>query len=140
MVDDLIKKKFGIKLSLSSGSRLLQQLRFSPQKPLHRAYQQNPETVAEWKSKVFSEIKKRAKKLGAKIYFVDESAVRSDYPSSRTWVPKGEAPVVESTGARFSVNMIAAIDYLRRMRFMATKGKVVSGKVCAFLEKRIHDN
>ena len=46
MVADVIKKQFGIKLSLSSVSRLLRQLGFSPQKPLHRAYQQNPEAVA----------------------------------------------------------------------------------------------
>ncbi|MFP4572592.1 MAG: IS630 family transposase [Desulfobacterales bacterium] len=140
MVADVIKKKFGIKLSLSSVSRLLRQLGFSPQKPLHRAYQQNPEEVAEWKRTVFPEIKKRAKKLGAKIYFADESGVRSDYHAGRTWALKGQTPVVESTGARFSVNMIAAIDTRGSMRFMITKGTVNGKKVCEFLKKLMHDN
>src|SRR6056297_64320 len=140
MVADVIKKKFGIKLSLSSVSRLLRQLGFSSQKPLHRAYQQNPEAVAEWKNKVFPEIKKRAKKLGAKIYFADEAGVRSDYHSGKTWAPKGQTPVVESTGARFSVNMIAAIDTRGSMRFMTSKGTIDSEKVCEFLKKLMHDS
>ncbi|MCK4783582.1 MAG: hypothetical protein KAV87_07525 [Desulfobacteraceae bacterium] len=31
---------------------------------MHRAYQQDPDAVAEWKEKVFPEIKKKAKKIG----------------------------------------------------------------------------
>jgi len=140
MVADVIKKKFAIKLSLSSISRLLHQLGFSPQKPLHRAYQQDPEAVAEWKNKVFPEIKKRAKKLGATIYFADECGVRSDYHSGKTWALKGQTPVVETTGARFSVNMIAAIDTRGQMRFMTTKETVHRQRICDFLHKLMHDN
>jgi len=139
MIATVIKKQFSIKLSISSVSRLLRQLGFSPQRPLHRAYQQNPEAIEEWKNKVFPEIKKRAKKLGATIYFADESGVRSDYHSGKTWSLKGQTPVVESTGARFSVNMITAIDTRGSMRFMTTKQTVNSEKVCEFLRKLMHD-
>lgn len=84
MVVSLIKKQFGIKLSASSVGRLLRQIGFSCQKPLYRAYQQNPEAVAKWKEEVFPQIKKEAKKLGASIYFEDESGVRSDFHAGRT--------------------------------------------------------
>jgi len=43
MLVHLIKRQLGISLSRSSVSRLLKQLGLSPQRPLRRAYQQNPE-------------------------------------------------------------------------------------------------
>lgn len=140
MVADVVKKYLGVKLSISSVSRLLRQLGFSPQKPLRRAYQKNPDAVDEWKNIVFPQIKKRAKKMGATIYFADESGVRSDYHSGKTWGVKGKTPVIESTGARFSVNMITAISTRGQMRFMTTKETVHSQRICDFLKKLMHDN
>ena len=139
MVAQVIKNNFNIKLSLSSVGRLLRQLGFTRQKPLHRAYQQNPETVAEWKATVFPEIKKKAKKRKATIYFADESGVRSDYHSGKTWGLKGKTPVVESTGARFKVNMITAIDTRGQIRFMVSKETIHSDRVCEFLKRLMHN-
>ena len=48
MIIDLIDRQFGIKLSKASVSRLLKQLGLSPQKPLWRAYQQDPVSVQKW--------------------------------------------------------------------------------------------
>lgn len=73
MIASIIKKQFGIKLSVSSVGRLLRQLGFSCQKPLYRAYQQNPDAVSKWKEEVFPEIKKEAKKVGATIYFEERT-------------------------------------------------------------------
>ena len=50
LVAKAIKDKFGIRLSESSVGRLLKQLGLSNQKPLYRAYQQNPKTIAQWKA------------------------------------------------------------------------------------------
>jgi hypothetical protein len=41
----------------------------SCQKPLYFAYQQNLEAVTQWKEKVFPKIKKKAKRVGATVYF-----------------------------------------------------------------------
>ena len=62
MVGLVIKRRFGIKLSESSVGRLLSQLGFTCQKPLYRAYQQNPAIVETWKKEVYPQIRKRAKK------------------------------------------------------------------------------
>jgi len=106
---------------------------------LHRAYQQNPDAVAEWKEKVFPEIKKKAKKVGATIYFEDESGVRSDYHSGKTWGLKGQTPVVRSTGARFSINMMAAISSRGHLRFMIVKETIRAKQVCEFLGRLMHN-
>ena len=50
MIAVVIRKRLGIRLSESSVGRLLRQLGLTFQKPLYRAYQQNPEAVAEWKA------------------------------------------------------------------------------------------
>ncbi len=139
MVGVVIKKQFGIKLSDASVGRLLRQLGLSCQRPLFRAYQKNSKHVEQWKQNVFPEIKKRAKKLGATIYFEDESGIRSDFHSGTTWAPKGKTPVVEATGARFSLNMISAINMQGKLRFMVVKGSVSSDQICDFLFRLMHN-
>ncbi len=53
---------------------------------------------------------------------------------------KGQTPVAESTGARFSVNMIAAIDTRGSIRFMTSKGTIDGEKLCEFLKKLMHES
>src|SRR5207248_10355293 len=45
MIREVIRREFGVALSVVSVGRLLRKLGMSPQRPLHRAYQQNPEAV-----------------------------------------------------------------------------------------------
>lgn len=139
MVTVVIKKQFGIKLSNSSVGRLLRQLGLSCQRPLFRAYQKNPEAIQKWKETEFPAIKKRAKKLGATIYFQDESGIRSDFHSGTTWAPKGQTPVIEVTGARFGLNMMGAISMQGQMRFMVIKGSVSSEQICDFLSRLMYN-
>jgi len=139
MIAVVIWRQFGIKLSDSSVGRLLRQLGLTCQKPLFRAYQKSPEAVEQWKQTVFPVIKKRAAKLGATIYFQDESGIRSDFHSGTTWAPKGQTPVIEVTGARFSLNMIGAIDMRGQLRFVVVKGSVSGEQICDFLIRLMHN-
>lgn len=139
MVRELIEKKYGIQLSVVSVGRLLKKLGLSCQKPLMRAFQQNPVIVREWIDKVYPAIKREAKKEGAEIFFEDESGVRSDYHTGTTWGIKGQTPIVKTTGARFSLNMISAISAQGKMRFMTVKGKVNGGVFCEFLKRLMHN-
>jgi transposase len=109
IVRELIRREFGVALSGVSVGRLLRTIGLSPQRPLWRAYQQDPEAVERWKAQEYPAIRTEAKKLGASIYFADEASVRSDYHAGTTWAPVGQTPVVRATGARFSVNMISAV-------------------------------
>lgn len=138
MIADLIKRQFGLKLSRSSVGRLLRQLGFSCQKPLYRAYQRDPELVKQWKEQVFPQIQKRAKKERAVIYFQDESGVRSDFHAGTSWALKGRTPIVKATGARFGLNMMAAITPRGQMYFMIVQGTVRSEQICEFLKRLMH--
>jgi transposase len=138
MIRTLIRDTFGVKLSDVSVGRLLRKLGLSPQKPLRRAYQRDEEKVKDWKEKAYPELKKLAKKEGADIYFCDEASVRSDYHSGTTWAPIGKTPVIETTGARFGVNMISAISPKGQLRFMTFNGKMNADKFIEFLERLIY--
>lgn len=137
MVRQLIIDQFKVTLSEVSVGRLLKELGLTPQKPLRRAWQQDPVRVEKWLSEEYPAIQKEAKKLGATIYFGDEAGVRSDYHSGTTWALKGQTPVVRTTGSRFSINMISAVSAKGAMRFMTIKGRTTTDTFIEFLERLI---
>lgn len=59
MIRQLIRQKFDVSLSEVSIGRLMKRLGFSPQRPLYRAWQQNPELVENWRDKEFPKIARR---------------------------------------------------------------------------------
>ena len=78
---------------------------------------------------------RQAKQEGARIYFADESGMRSDYHSGTTWAPVGETPVVAATGRRFSLNMISAVSPQGEFRFMLNEGTVTADVFVEFLRR-----
>lgn len=110
IIGELIYEKLGVTLGLTAVGRLLAELKITPQKPLRRAYEQDPVAVERWKSEQFPKIRRRAKKRKAEIFFVDETGVRSDGPLGSTWAPKGETPIVRTSGKRQAINAISAVN------------------------------
>src|SRR6187455_1763507 len=109
IVRDLIRQQFDVEMTPQGVGKLLHRLGLSPQRPLYRAYQQDPEAVRRWKEERFPAIRAQARREGAEVYFGDESGVRTDHHAGTTWAPVGQTPVVEVTGERTSVNMISAV-------------------------------
>ena len=140
MIREVISEQFGVRLSEVSVGRLLRKLGFSPQKPLYRAYQQNPEAVQRWLQDEYPAIRRQAELEGALIYFGDEAAMRSDFHRGTTWAPVGQTPVVKTTGARFSLNLISAISAQGLMRFMTVEGKLNGEKFVEFLGRLLHNS
>ena len=139
MVRELIRERFGVRLSEVSVGRLLRKLGLSPQKPLRRAYEQDPERVQTWLAEDFPTIQALAKKKRATVYFSDEAGVRSDFHSGTTWAVKGKTPIVEATGQRYGMNIISAISPRGDMRFMTVEGRMNAGKFIEFLKRLLHN-
>jgi transposase len=139
LVRELIRREFRVALSAVSVGRLLKTLGLSPQKPLYRAWQADPDAVAAWKATEYPTIAAQAKKAGATVYFVDEASVRSDYHAGTTWAPVGKTPVVASTGARFSVNMISAVTAQGALRFSIITGTLTAAGFIDFCQRLLHD-
>jgi transposase len=131
MIRTLIRRRFRRTLSVASVGRLLRQLGLTCQRPLTRAFQQDPARVQRWLAEEYPQIKALAKATGAAIFFGDEAGVRSDYHAGTTWAPRGQTPVVRVTGARFGLNMISAVSARGQLRFMIVNGTVDAARFCA---------
>jgi transposase len=138
MIQSLIHKRCGVRLSLASVGRLLAQLGLTCQKPLWRAYQQDGSRVEQWLKREYPRIRARAKREKAEIFFEDESGVRSDFHSGSTWAVRGQTPIVRVTGQRFSLNMISAVSPRGSLRFMVVKGGVGARVFIEFLKRLMH--
>jgi transposase len=132
-----ILKRWNILLSISTITRLLHEMGLSFQKPIVKAFQQNPEAVQKWLDIEYPRIKRMAKKEKAEIYFEDEAGLRSDHHSGRTWGEKGKTPVVKATGARFGFNVISAVNNHGKFCFMILDVRFGSNEFIDFMERLI---
>ena len=83
IVQTMLLEKMGVDFCLTSVGKLLASLNITPQKPLRRAYERDPEAVSLWQEETYPKLKQRAKKLGAQIFFLDEAGFQSDPPLGR---------------------------------------------------------
>ena len=135
LIRSLIHTHLDKKLSIATVSRLMKTLGFSAQKPLYQAWQQDAVLVRQWESETYPAIRAEARAAGATIYFADESGIRSDYHTGTTWAPRGQTPVAEVTGRRFSLNMISAVSPRGDFRFMLHEGSVTATVFREFLKR-----
>src|SRR5215469_1575500 len=133
-VREMIRREFGVELSLVQVGRVLNEIGLSPQKPLYRSCRQKPELVEEWKKVIYPEIRRRASAEGAEILFGDEASVRTDHHSGTTWAPVGQTPVVRDSGDRKAVKMISAISSKGLLRFQVREGSMNAGSFIEFLK------
>ena len=131
----LLKQEHGVELSKSAVCRLLQQMGLTPQRPIYRSYKQDPRELEEYLQRTFPQLRRLAKRIGADIYFVDESAVRSDHHRGTTWGVIGQTPVVEDSGDRFGLKLISAVSPRGDMRFAVIEGRMNAEKFIEFLQK-----
>ena len=110
VVADLIERKFDIRLGLTAVGELLAKLGLTPQKPLQRAYQRDPEAIEKWRREIYPSIAATAKAAGGEVYFWDESGFRADAVHGKTWGVKGQTPVVERPGQRQSISAASAVN------------------------------
>ena len=134
IVQALIEEKLRIELGLTAVGRLLASLEITPQKPLRRAYERDPEAVALLVKETYPKLKKRAKRLGAKIFFLDEAGFQSDPPLGRTYGLKGKTPVVKTSGQRQSLNVISAVNARGEFWAATYNGKLNAEAFVAFLQ------
>jgi transposase len=136
-VRDLVRRWYGVGLSLVTIGKYLRSWRLSPQKPIRKAYEQNPEAVRQWLEVDYPAIAKRARRENAVVLWLDQTGLRSDAPVGTTWAPVGQTPVVAKTGKRFGVNVMAAISNKGELYFTCYTGSFNGPVFLAYLERLV---
>jgi transposase len=134
IVAHLIEEKFDVHMKLTAVGRLLASLDITPQKPLRRAYERDPEAVEKWVRQDYPRLRKRAKKLGATIFFLDEAGFSSEPNLGRTYGLKGQTPVVKTTGQRQKINAISAVSAKGGFWSQVYTGTLNAGRFVEFLK------
>jgi transposase len=133
----LIRQRFGEEVSVWTVGRYLAKWGFTPQKPVRRAYERDPEKVSRWMKDEYPRIRRAAKSANATIFWGDETGLRSDHAFGRTYAKRGQTPIVAGTGQRFGCNMISAITNKGHLAFMVYKSKFNSGVLIDFLRRLV---
>lgn len=131
------KKKYKLKVSLSTMWRYLRESGFTYQKPEKRYKEADPVAQENWLKNELPKIKKIAKKYRAILYFEDEANIQLSPILGKTWALKGQTPNQKVTGNRGSVAAISAISSDGRLIFNLIKGKFRSQNIIKFLSQML---
>ena len=139
-VGQLIEQEYGIKLHIRSVGKYLARWGFTPQKPIKRAYEQNPEAVQRWLEGEYPGIEQRARQEGAEIHWGDETALVNTDVRGRSFAPAGKTPVAMTVGGtREKLSMIATVTNQGKTRWMIIDDAFDAEKLIEFLAALIKD-
>lgn len=136
-VRDLIRRKFGLSLSVWTVGRYLARWGFTPQKPLRRAYERDPVAVHRWLRREYPAIRALARRERAEIHWGDETGMRSDHQAGTSYGRRGRTPIIPGTGKRFRCNLLSTITNRGKLAFMVFKGRFAAPVFIAFLRRLI---
>jgi transposase len=139
-VGELIEREYGIQLQVRSVGKYLTRWGFTPQKPIKRAYEQNPEAVQVWMQGEYPGIQERARREGAEIHWGDETALTNTDVRGRSFAPVGHTPVALSVGGRrHKLSMIASVTNQGKARWMIIEQAFNAERFCEFLQALTQD-
>jgi len=136
-VAQLIAERFGVVVSRMTVGRWLKKWGLTPQKPLRRAWEQNPREVEHWLAEAYPRVRAQAKAEKAEIHWGDEMGLRSDHQAGTSYGRKGQTPVIPGTGQRWRCNMISSISGRGALRFMVFKRRFTAQVFIDFLGRLI---
>ena len=134
-----IYQRYRLDIPLRTMSDYLKRWGFTPQKPVKRAYEQDPKKLARWLETDYPEIVAHAKYQKAEIHWGDETGIQNDAYNAKGFSPKGKAPVVRLNAKKSRINMISTITNHGKVRFMLYREKMSSPVLIKFMSRLVKD-
>lgn len=136
-VQTLIACECGVEMPIRTVGEYLKRWGYTPQKPLRRAYEQDPQRVKAWLDSEYPAIEQRAQQENAESAWGDESGLRSDAQVGRGYAPVGQTPEIQPNTQRVRINYVASISNQGKVRFMLYTQKLTAQVFILFLERLI---
>src|SRR6516165_11881300 len=111
----VIEEEFGVRYHKDHVGRLLKELGWTPQMPIRRAIQRDEQAIQRWRTEVWPDLRKRARRERRVLVFEDESGFYLLPGMVRTYAPEAQTPVIRENQTR---------DHLSVMGGMTPEGKV----------------
>ena len=138
-VQQLIKQLWGMEVPIRTIGDYLKRWNFTPQKPLKRAYEQNPKAVQRWLDEEYPTIKQKAKKEDAEIHWGDETGLCNDSYHGRSYSPRGKTPAIRLSARCKRVNLISTLTNQGKVRFMIYENRMNADVFIKFMKRLIKD-
>jgi transposase/bacterioferritin-associated ferredoxin len=138
-VRELILRRFGVRLAVRTMGSYLARWGFTAQKPLRRAYEQDPAAVRRWLRQDYPAIVARAKAGGGAIFWGDETGLRSDAVRGLSYAPRGRTPTVRVPHKRAGLGLLSAVTNKGELRWMVLDGAVKAPSLLRFLARLVRD-
>lgn len=139
-VMQLIKQLWSIDMPIRTVGEYLKRWGFTPQRPLRKAYKQNPKAIAVWLNEDYPAIAQRARKEKAEIHWGDETGLCNDSYHGRSYAPRGQTPAIRLHPKCKRVNLISSVTNQGKVRFMVYKNKMNSHTLITFMTRLIKDS
>src|SRR3712207_402807 len=138
-VGALVARRCGVELAVRTVGKYLARWGFTAQKPLRRAYEQDPAAVRRWLRRDYPAIAARAKAEGGTIFWGDETGLRSDDVRGRGYAPRGRTPEVRVNHKRAGLGLISAVTNKGELRWMVLDGAIKAPSLLRFLARLVRD-
>jgi transposase len=135
----LITRRCGVELAVRTVGKYLARWGFTAQKPIRRAYEQDPAAVRRWRRREYPAIVARARQARGVIFWGDETGLRSDDVRGRSYAPRGRTPEVRVCHKRARLSLISAVANKGELRWMVAEGAVNAPTFIRFLQRLIRD-
>ena len=139
-INELIQRKYGIYLALSTLGYYLARWGFSVQRPCRVSRKQNPKHVQKWLDDEYPAIAQQAKDENAEIHWGDEAGIQNTCNYVKGYAPIGKTPVVYTENERFKVNMLSTITNQGKLRFMLYRDSMTQQKLIEFMTRLIKES
>ena len=136
-VAELLEQRYGLKLPVRTMGEYLKRWGFTPQKPLRKAYEQQPKAVQEWLTSSYPAIAAAAKAEGAEIFWGDQTGVNNQPSAPRSYAPRGQTPTVRQQAKRFGFSVMSAVTNRGSARWMVYAGALDSARLIEFLVRLV---
>jgi transposase len=135
----LIRRQCGVRLAVRTTGKYLARWGFTAQKPLRRAYEQQPAAVRDWLHHEYPAIVARARQQRGVIFWGDETGLRADDVRGRSYAPRGKTPVVRPNQRRIGLGLISAVSNRGELRWKVLDGAIKAPVLICFLQRLIKD-